>query len=202
VVRLLIAVVVWAAALAGAAEVSSLVADQVRTERATASFDASKLTATDARSMFRTANFRRALATVRKHFGSEASFSDFVVYPGYLSATVVTSPTTATDVYVSAAGKYDTTDAGTPDSFPRFSIARITADAPAVLAARIAVAGRTPLAQLHYMVAEEELIEKRFRWLVYTVPGSRVEYFEASSPTGRLSEYVRGSSVGLQPIGR
>jgi len=192
-VRVLIALLVWAAALAGAAEVSSLVATQVRKERVTASFDASAVTATDPRSLFRTSNFARALATVRKHFGSEAQLNDFVVYPGYLSATVVTSPTASTDVYVNAAGRYDATAGGTPGSTPAFSIARIAADAPARLARHIAVAGRTPTSQLRYMVADVELIEHRFHWLVYTVPGSRVEYFQTSSPTGRLFEYVRGS---------
>jgi hypothetical protein len=201
-VRLVIALLVWAAALAGAAGVSTLVADHVRKERATASFDASAVTAADPHSLFRTANFARALAAVRKHFGAEAEVSDFVVYPGYLSATVVTSPATSTDVYVSAAGRYEASDGGTPGSFPKFSIGRISADAPAVLAARIAAAARTPLTQLHYMVAERELIENDFRWLVYTVPGSRVEYFEAPSPTGRLSEYLSGSSNGLQTVGR
>jgi hypothetical protein len=200
--RLLIAVVVWVAALAGAAEVSTLVADHVRKERATASFDASAITAADPRSLFHAANFARALAPVRKHFGSEAQLNDFVVYPGYLSATVVTSPSSSTDVYVNAAGRYDATDGGTPGSTPTFSITRIAADAPALLAQRIAVDGRTPLSQLHYMVAEVELIERRFHWLVYTVPGSRVEYFQISSPTSRLFEYVNGSSVGLQPVGR
>jgi hypothetical protein len=201
-VRVLIAVVVWVAALAGAAELSTVVADHVHREQATASFDASSLGASDARSLFRTANFARALAAVRKHFGSEARFNDFVVYPGYLSATVVTSPSTSTDVYVSAVGRYNATDGGTPGGMPTFSITRIAPDAPAVLAHRIAIKGGTPLSQLHYMVAEQELIENRFRWLVYPVTGNRVEYYFASTPASRLFEYLNGSSSGPQPVGR
>jgi hypothetical protein len=200
--RLLIALLVWAAAVAGAAALSSLVASQVHTERATASFDAAAVTATDPRSLFRTANFARALATVRKHFGSEAQLNDFVLYPGYLSATVVTSPTASTDVYVNAAGRYDASDGGEPGSTPKFSIGRIAVNAPALLARHIAVAGRTPESQLRYMIAEVELITDRFHWLVYTVPGSQVEYFQSRSPTGRLFEYAKGSSTGLQPVGR
>jgi hypothetical protein len=201
-VRLLIAVVVWVAALAGAAEISSVVADHVHKEQATSSFDASSLSASDPRSLFRTANFARALAAVHKHFGSEARFNNFVVYPGYLSATVVTSPSTSTDVYVNAAGKYEPSDGGTPGGMPTFSVTKIRADAPAVLAQRIAIQAGTPLSQLHYMVAEQELIENRFHWLIYPLTGNRVEYFETSSSTGRLFEYVNGSSSGPQPVGR
>jgi hypothetical protein len=40
----------------------------------------------------------------------------------------------------------------------------------------------------------------RFRWLVYTVAGSRVEYFQAAGATGELLEYVPNSSKGLQPV--
>ena len=110
--RIVIALVVWAATLAGAAEVSTVVAHQVRKERATASFDASAVTAADPRSLFHTANFERALAVVRRHFGAGARLNRFVIYPGYLSTSVVTGSATSTDVYVNAAGKYEPSDGG------------------------------------------------------------------------------------------
>src|SRR5436305_2810315 len=198
--RIVIALVVWAATLAGAAEVSTVVAHQVRKERATASFDASAVTAADPRSLFHTANFDRALAVVRRHFGADARLSRFVLYPGYLSATVVTGATTTTDVYVNAAGRYEPSDGGSPDSSPAFELARVPASAPAALAQRIATAGGVPESQLHYMIAERELINHRFHWLVYPVEGGPVTYFETSGPTGRLFEYRTGSSTGLQPV--
>jgi hypothetical protein len=199
--RIVVALVVWAAALAGAAEVSSVVAHQARNERAAASFDASAVTAAEPQSLFHTAKFAQALAVVRTHFGANARVNRFVLYPGYLSATVVTGPTTTTDVYVNAAGKYEPSDGGSPDSSPTFPLARVPASAPAALAQRIATTGGVPESQLHYMIAERELISHRFHWLVYPVDGGPVTYFETSGPTGRLFEYRTNSTTGLQPVG-
>src|SRR5437764_4438964 len=104
--RLVIALVVWVAAIAGAAELSTVVAHSVHNQAAAASFDASTVTSTDARSLFRTANLEKALTIVRGHFGAGAPLERFVLYPGYLSATAVTS-SGEVDVYVNAAGRYE-----------------------------------------------------------------------------------------------
>src|SRR5439155_821341 len=63
-VRLLIAIVVWIGAVAGAAGVSSVVAGSIHND-STSSADVSLIKGGDASSMFRTANFSRALTAAR-----------------------------------------------------------------------------------------------------------------------------------------
>jgi hypothetical protein len=83
---------------------------------------------------------------------------------------------------------------------PLLSLARVNADVPAELAARIATAGRVPEAQLNYMVAEIDPAEHRFQWLVCPLPGNRAEYFQASRATGRLFELRSNSPTGLESV--
>jgi hypothetical protein len=196
-VRLVIALVVWIVAVAGAAELSSVVAHSVHSEAAAASVDVGHLGSTSSQSLFRTANLEKALATVRKHFGPDARLDNFVIYPGYLSADVVTA-TGEVDVYVSATGTYDPrTTSATPAPGPLLSLSQVKADAPAALAERIATAGRVPKVGLNYMIAELDPSNHRFHWLIYVKKGYGADHFQASGPTGRLFVYRTGSTEGL-----
>jgi hypothetical protein len=201
--RLLIAVIVWIAAAAGAAEVSSVVAAKVRKERATgsgsSSFDASSVKAADSQSLFHTANLEHALATVRGHIGANAQLNSFVIYPGYLSLTEV-RPAGEVEVYINAANRYSSTNTGgNPGSTPLFKLGKVNAGVPASLVQRIAKAGHVPESQLNYMVAQVDIIDHEFRWLIYPIRPNRVEYFQASGARLRLSEYLTNGS-GLKRL--
>ena len=199
--RVVIALLVWVGAVAGAAGVSSVVAHGVHSTGAgSVSFDASSVTATESHSLFRTANLERALNIVRSHLGAATRIDRLVLYPGYLDLTAV-RPGGEVDVYVNAAGRYEpTTTSASPGDSPLFSLARVRADVPAALAQRIATAGHVPKSQLRYMIAELDSSDHRFHWLIYTQPGSGAEYFQISGPTGPLFEYRTGSPTGLQRI--
>ena len=201
--RLVIALVVWIAAIAGAAELSTVVAHSVHNQVAAASFDASTVTSTDARSLFRTTNFEKALAVVRKHFGPGSQLERLVVYPGYLDATVAVS-SGEVNVYVNAAGTYDpTSTSATPSqNDPLIKLSRIKANVPAALGSRIATSGHVPRAALNYMIAENDSISHRLHWLVYIKKGYSAEYFQAPGTTGRLLVLKTNSKIGLEPVGR
>jgi hypothetical protein len=200
--RLVVALVVWTAAVAAAAELSSVVAHSVHNQRAAALVDVANLSSTDARSLFRTANLEKALEAVRTHYGDDVSLDHFVIYPGYLSADVVDAAGEA-DVYVNAVGAFDTTHTGaTPDGGPLLSLSQVKADAPAALADRIAAAGHVPKAALNYMIAELDPATHRFHWLIYVKKGYGADYFQASGPTGRLYVYRTNSTVGLERVRR
>src|SRR5436305_6237575 len=113
--RWIVALAVWAAAVAGAAALSSAVASSVKTEQASdassSSFDAGAVKAADANSLFHTANFGKALAIARGHIGAGAQLDSLVIYPGYLSMTQVKGSREA-DVYIASDGRFDLTDSG------------------------------------------------------------------------------------------
>jgi hypothetical protein len=221
--RLLIAVIVWIAAVAAAAELSSAVAGSIHTTPAAAttssgtasstgsgsgsasgsgagSLDPSSVSAADAVSLFHTANFARALAAVRAHLGPSTRLAQLALYPGYLDLTAV-RPGGEVNVYIAVDGRYEQNDTGgDPGTSPLLALARVSAHEPAALAARIATAGQVPAAQLNYMVAEADPTNGQFRWLVYPHQGNRVEYFETSGANGQLLEYLANSSTGPQPV--
>jgi hypothetical protein len=222
--RLFVALVVWAAAIAGAAALSTAVAHSIHTSPSTTStttlpsgsggtttasgpspsnlsFDASKVKATDPKSLFRTVNFARALALIRTHYGAAAKLNLAAIYPGYASFMVVKGGSEI-NVYINAVGAFEPNTGGSPGALPLFRLTQLRADVPAALAHRIATAGHVPEAQLNYMVAEVEPGTNRFRWLIYPHQGNRVEYFQASGATGPLLEYLTNSSTGLKPVGR
>ena len=202
--RLVIALVVWVGAVVAAAGLSSVVAKSAHTGAAAASaasFDASAVKATDANSLFIAANLEKALAIVRRHYGAGARIDRLVIYPGYLDTTIVT-PGGETDVYVNSAGAFEPTSTpATSGSDPLIPLAKIKAGDPAALAQRIATDAQVPKSGLHYMIADTDPVNHRFEWLIYTVPGTGVDYFHASGPAGRLLEYRTNSTVGLQPVG-
>jgi hypothetical protein len=216
--RVVLALAVWIVAIAGALELSNAVASSVHTSPAStagsgggssaggssgggSSFDASSVKATDSQSLFRTANFTRALAIARAHVGANAQLDDAAVYPGYLDLTVVKAGSEI-DFYVDAQGGFQTTNTGgNPGNTTLFSLTKLKADVPEALAKRIATEGGVPESQLAYMVPEVDPISNQFTWLIYPVQGNRVEYFQAPGATGQLLELLANSSTGPQPIG-
>jgi hypothetical protein len=211
--RLLIALVVWIGAVAGAVEVSAGVAhsihDQVAGVAASGivsgsnggSFDASSVGSTDPRSLFRTSNFARALTLARMRLGAGARLETLALYPGYLDVTAIRAGSEV-DLYIPADGGYTQTNTGgSAGASVLFSFTQVSASVPAALARRIGTSGRVRESQLNYMVAEVDPADKHFRWLVYPRSGTRVEYFQASGATAPLLEYLSNSSTGLQPVG-
>jgi hypothetical protein len=204
--RLLIALVIWVGAVVGAVAVSSTVAHSIHQTSASGSsgggggVDASTVKAADNSSMFRTANLSRAINTVRGHLGGAASLTDAALYPGYLSMTALKHGTEA-DVYVDVNGSYNETDTGgDPGSDRPFSLAKISANTPAAIAHKIATEAHVPTSQLHYMVIERDPISHKIEWLVYTLPGHHVEYFQTSGANGQLYVYRTNSATGLQRV--
>ncbi len=195
--RWLVALIVWAASVAGAVALSGVVSTSAKSQQAAASFDAGAVTAADSNSLFHTKNFGKVLGIVRSHVGAGAAFDSVVIYPGYVSMTQVKGSREA-DVYVAANGRVDVTDSGSHiGSDPVYTLRHIRADVPARIAQRINALAHTPLAQLHYMVYESDPITRRTRWLIYTVEGNPITYFETSGPNGRL--FKLGPS-GLEPV--
>jgi hypothetical protein len=201
--RLLVALVVWAAALVGAFALSSAVANGIHSTGLAGSggsFDASSVASTDPQSLFRTANLARALAIVRAHLGPDAQLDNVALYPGYLDVTAVPAGSEV-EFYVDAQGGYQITDTGgNPGGDTLFPLARVTANVPAALARRIATAGHVPESQLNYMVVDVNPATNQLEWLVYPHQGNQVEYFQASGATGRLFELPANSSTGPQPV--
>ncbi len=195
--RWLVALVVWAASVAGAVALSGIVSSSAKSQQAAASFDAGAVTAADRNSLFHTKNFGKVLGLVRSHVGAGATFDSVVIYPGYVSMTQVKGSREA-DVYVAANGRVDVTDTGSHiGSDPLYTLRHVSADVPAGIAKHINALAHTPLSQLHYMVYESDPITHRGRWLIYTVEGNPITYFETSGPNGRL--FKLGSS-GLEPV--
>lgn len=201
--RWIVAIVVWAAAIAGAAGVSSVVAAHAGPDQASgsssavSSFDAGAVKAADANSLFRTANFDKALSIARSHIGAAATLSSLVVYPGYLSMTQVKG-TREADVYVAANGRFDLTDTGSSAGDTSvYRLSQVSAAAPALIAQRIATLAHTPLSQLHYMILEPDSDTHRLHWLIYTVEGNPTTYFKTAGPHARL--FKLGPN-GLEPV--
>jgi hypothetical protein len=198
--RLLIALVVWAGAIAGAAGLSSVVAAKAGKDQAAASFDASNVTAADPVSLFHPANLDKILAVERKHLGSEAEFNDFVLYPGYLSLTEVANGSD-TNVYINANGKYEvlsTTDAAGNSRV--FSLKHVGGASIDAVVQKIVTKAHFPLSQLHYLVIDGDPISHHLNWLVYPVRGTPVEYFETSGPHGHLLQLLKNSPAGPTPV--
>jgi len=198
--RVLIAMLVWAAAIAGGVGVSSVVADSIHTKAATASIDVSSITATGSRSLFRTANFTRVLATATTKLGADAQVDSFTLYPGYLSVDAIKGSTDM-NLYVSTTGTVDLTDSSaTPSGDKLFPLSDVSSSFPATFSQRITSLAHAPASELHYMIVEVDPETKRLQWYAYPVTGSSVEYFQMNGPHGRLFEEFPTS--GLQPVKR
>ena len=217
--RVLIALIVWAAAIAGGAEVSKVVASSIHNKSSTTSksaggsgvtvstgsgpapaapFDPSSVTPTSSQSLFVKANLSKALATAKAHLGSVSKVEITALYPGYVVITAARGGT-GLDVDVEANGTVTSTSAGSAPGLPAYPLSRVAAGVPAALLARVSKAG-VPASQVNYMVAESDPVDHKFRWLIYPKQGNRVEYFQASGAKGPLFEYLSNSSTGLKRV--
>ena len=197
--RIFVAFVVWVVAAVCAVELASVVSGSIHTSGS--STDPTSMTATDPGSMFRTKNFSKALGQIRSKVGPNAQLDNFVVYPGYVTATAVTA-TGESDVTYYADGRFLKDDTpGSPGSDSLVPLSRIKPTTPAVFAARIARIGHMPLAQLHYMVAMiDPISNKGIVWMAYPVQGTSVEYWQAANGTGRLLVERKTSPAGPEPV--
>jgi hypothetical protein len=221
-VRLMIALVVWVAAVVGAVAVSSTVAGSIHNRPAGSSVsvsgssgggssfsgggssdsvDPSSIKAADRASLFRTSNFSRALGKARAALGANAQIDNFALYPGYLSITAVKGGSEV-NFYADANGRVEqTSTGGSPGATKLFPLSKLGLNVPAALAHRISTAGHLPTSKLHYIVVMVDPVSGHgLWWLVYPLQGNRVEYFKASGATGPLFEYRSHSSTGLQPV--
>jgi hypothetical protein len=210
--RILIAVIVWAAALVGAVAVSNAVSSSVHTTSsslasagsgsgagatgsgATGSAqsggpDPSSIKSIDPESLFRTPNFEKALGKARAALGANVQVDNFALYPGYLTV-IADKGSNEIDFYVDANGRVQqTATGGSPSGTGMFRLSQISAAVPAALAHRIQTTAHLPISQLHYMVALIDPITGHgLAWLVYPQQGNRVEYFKASGANGPLTE--------------
>ncbi len=197
--RIVVALVVWVVAAVCAVEVASVVSGSIHTGGS--STDPTSMTATDSGSMFRTKNFTAALDQIRSHVGPNAKLDNFVVYPGYVSATAVTQNGESDITYYSG-GRYVQDDSGgSPGADSLFSLSQIKPTIPTRFAARIARLGHMPLSQLHYMVAMvNPLSGQGVAWLAYPIQGTSVEYWMAEGGTGPLLVERATSTSGPQPV--
>jgi len=205
--RVVIALLVWAAAIAAGIGVSTVVADSIHKTAGSSTADVSSITATDSASLFRTANFTKALNTAKAQLGANAQVDSFTLYPGYASIDVVKGNSDI-NFYVNANGDHNqTTSDVLPVGDTLFPLSAIPNDFPATFAQRIATKAKYPEASLHYLIVEVG-DNNKLRWFAYpvqnatvqngTVTASPVEYFQMNAPHGRLFEEL--SSSGLQPV--
>jgi hypothetical protein len=202
--RLPLALVVWIAAVLAAITLSSAVAGSIHTTgtgsgsgsgSSGSSVDPSTVRSTDPSSLMHTANLTHALATLRGHLGADARLDNFVVYPGYVSATAVRGGTEvdATD-FVN--GTYSqTSTGGTPGTDRLVPLAKVNPRVPAAFDARLARIAHVPLREIRYMVMMPDPITHQLSWLVYLVPGSHYEYLSAAGGTGPVQAYTPGGSI-------
>ena len=78
--RVVVAIVVWIAAIAAAAGVSTAVSNSIHP-----TIDATSVTAPQRQSMFQGDNFVKAWATIKSHLGANITTEQVVVYPGYVN---------------------------------------------------------------------------------------------------------------------
>lgn len=195
--RVLVALLVWLAAIAGGIGVSSVVAASVHNEQSSSGSDSgggagpvdiSEITSTDSHSLFNTTNFSEALSIVSQALGSDAQVDSFTVYPGYVSVQAVKNKLEI-DYYLDANGNHDeTTSTALPTGDVLFPLSAIPSDFPAVIASKIATLAHTPESQLHYLIAETDPDSKKLQWFAYPASGGSISYFQMNAPRGRLFE--------------
>lgn len=200
--RLLIALVVWAAAIFGAVALSSSVAHTVHNEqrraatttttagKPTPNFQPDSVKPTDPRSMFVGANFARALAHVRSHVGPHADVISVEVFPGQVETTVEQQNAEVSAI-ARADGEYlSSSDSNGGGSTQVFSLSQVSANVPSSLARRLAAHGHVPVADLHFMQVRIDTLHHLFHWYVY--PKQDNLYFQADTAHGPIQEFNHG----------
>jgi hypothetical protein len=162
------------------------------------SFDASTVTATDSDSLFHAQNLAKVVAAARSALGAHSKFEQFVVYPGYLSV-LSDKNGNELDFYDDAQGNANSDSTGAPASPPLLSLSVVSVATAMAIVKEITTTGKTPLAQLHYIVVDSDGTGKA-QWMIYTVTGSRVEYFSTTGRHGKLMELLNSSTTGPTPV--
>ncbi len=199
--KLLIALVVWAAALAGAAELSSTVAAKYKstgTNTASAdapSFNPSSVKAADGLSLFKTTNLAKALTIARAHLGRDTQLGDATIYPGYLLLTSV-SGGNGRQLEIEANGAYAGSTSVGGFGQAHFPLNQLSATAPAKLAREIAASAHVGESSLGYMILSVNP-GSGLKWQIYPVRTGAIEYFQASA-TG--SHLVAWTANGPRPL--
>ena len=214
--KLLIALVVWAAALAGAAELSSTVAAKyksagtspvsagtspVSTSTSTVStgapsFNPSSVKAADRLSLFKTPNLAKALTIARAHLTRDSQLEDATIYPGYLLLTFV-SGGSARQVVIEASGAYAGSTSAGSSGQTHFPLRQLSAAAPAKLAREIAASAHVGESSLSYMILSVNP-GSGLKWQIYPVRTGAILYYQASA-TGR--HLVAWTANGPRPLG-
>ncbi len=199
--RLLIAIVVWAAAIAGGVALSSSVAHTVHNEQAkvattttssskpTPNFSPDSVKPSDPRSLFVGANFARALGLVRSHVGRNADVKMVEVFPGQLEMTVETSGSELS-IIARVDGEYLSSSDSNGSSGQVFTMSQVSANVPPALARRIAAHGHVPVSALNFMQVRIDEINHVFHWYVYLKQDN--VYFQADTARGPIQQFTHG----------
>ncbi len=220
--KLLIALVIWIAALAGAAELSSTVAAKYpsagsstvsagsstvsagsstvsagsnATSTGTAAFDPSSVKSADGLSLLRTANLAKALKIARAHLPRDASLSEATIYPGYL-VLIFDTGGSAREVAIEANGAYSGSTPAGSSGRAHFPLKQLSAGVPSKLAKEIEASAHVAESRLGYMVLSANSGSGP-RWQIYPVKSGAVLYYDASV-TGR--GLVAWTASGPRPL--
>ena len=178
--RLLVAIVVWLAAIAAAVGVSSAVSSSIHP-----SVDPTSITAAQPDSMFEGNNFAKALATIKNHLGAHITTEQVVIYPGYVNVQAERG-NSAVFAVLYAGGRWREDDGGdaTPQ-FGTFPLSRVNPREPTALVAQLARYNHVPASKLRYMVAQHNPGSKDLRWLIYTLGDSQAFIYTAPTASGQ-----------------
>jgi hypothetical protein len=205
--RLMLAVVVWAAAIAGAAEVSNVVAGSIHNKSATTAsvptgsttttttptssppaFDVSSVKPTDRRSLFVGSNFHKVLVVAQHHLGAKANVETARLGPGELQLLLVANGGRQTAVTIDVKGDYNASAAGDlSGSAQVFYLAQLGANVPSTLAKRLAAHAHVPVSHLNYMLVATDPGAQEFAWRVYPSEPTGV-YFRAAGANSTIQE--------------
>jgi hypothetical protein len=149
-------------------------------------FDPASVTPADRRSLYRTANFARALRAVRSRYG-DVDIESVRLTPGEAQFTLFVAGERRS-VGVRANGQYLTFfERPLHGQAQAFSLSQVHANVPATLARRIAAHGAVPTSQLQYMLIRIDPTAHTFSWIVYRNGGD--VHFQADSANGPITEY-------------
>lgn len=173
--RLLIAIVVWLAAIAAAVFVSSAVSSSIHP-----TVDPTSITAAQRDSMFQGNNFVNALATIKNHLGRNITTEQVVIYPGYVNVEAERGNSGVFAVLY-AGGRWREDDSGdaTPQ-FGTFPLSRLNPSEPSALVTQLARYNHVPASELRYMVAQPVQGSDDLHWLIFTFGNSEPFTYTAS----------------------
>ncbi len=179
-VRLLVAIVVWLAAIAAAVGVSAAVSSSIHP-----SVDPTSITAAQPDSMFQANNFAEALATIKNHLGANITTEQVVIYPGYVNVQAERGNSAVFAVlYVGGRWREDDGGDATPQ-FGTFPLSQVRPTEPTAIATQLARYNHVPASELRYMVAQRDPGSKGLRWLTFTFGNSQPFLYTASIANGK-----------------